>query len=93
MANAAVTLLEHIRQIASAGTMAGLGDQELVRRYVHCRDKAAFGVLLRRHGRMVWNAARRFVPQAADADDVFQAAFLVLSHALLTAIGSVSVAN
>jgi RNA polymerase sigma factor (sigma-70 family) len=80
MANPAATLLEHIRQLASAGTMVGHGDQELLRRYLQCRDKAAFGVLVRRHGGMIWNAARRFLPQAADADDVFQAAFLVLAR-------------
>jgi RNA polymerase sigma factor (sigma-70 family) len=80
MANAAATLLEHIRQLASLGALAGLADQVLLRRYLECRDKAAFAMLLRRHGPMVWSAARRLLPQAPDADDVFQAAFLVLAR-------------
>src|SRR5437773_411737 len=64
MANAPASLVEHIRQLASAGTAGGLPDEELLRRYVQGRDKVAFGVLLRRHGPMVWNAARRFLHQA-----------------------------
>jgi RNA polymerase sigma factor (sigma-70 family) len=55
-------------------------DDELVDRYVHARDEDAFAELVRRHGAMVLAVCRRVVRNAADADDVFQATFLVLAR-------------
>jgi RNA polymerase sigma factor (sigma-70 family) len=80
MAGARGAVVECIRRLASSGDVGGPRDQELLGRYVQVRDKTAFGVLLRRHAPMVWNAARRIVTQAADADDVLQAAFLLLAR-------------
>src|SRR5947207_8266529 len=74
------TILEHMRQLALAGTMERLADQELLRRFVQERDRTALGVLVRRHGPMVWRASRRLLHQLHDAEDVFQAAFLVLAR-------------
>lgn len=49
-----------------------------MRQFVETNDHQAFEILLARHGPMVLGTARRLVNNAADADDVFQAAFLSL---------------
>jgi RNA polymerase sigma factor (sigma-70 family) len=53
-------------------------DTELLNRFLHNREEAAFVALVQRHGPMVLNVCRKLVPNAADADDAFQATFLVL---------------
>ena len=56
------------------------GDAELLGRFVARSDEAAFEALLRRHGPMVLRVARRALRSEADAEDVFQATFLLLAR-------------
>jgi RNA polymerase sigma factor (sigma-70 family) len=53
-------------------------DAALLDRLARLRDPAAFTELLTRHGPGVWALCRRVVRSEADAEDVFQATFLVL---------------
>src|SRR5690242_14136624 len=77
----AVPLSKVVRQLHGALTRrdaAGLTDAELWERFVQRRDEAAFGALLRRHGPMVLGTVRRILRHEQDAEDAFQATFLVL---------------
>jgi RNA polymerase sigma factor (sigma-70 family) len=58
----------------------GVPDDELVNRYAHEQDEGAFTELVRRHGPMVLSVGRRVLRNSADADDVFQATFMVLAR-------------
>ncbi len=70
---------ERFGTIFDGGTTLGLGPAELLGRFAERRDEAAFSALVAHHGPMVLATCRRILPNGADADDAFQATFLVLA--------------
>jgi RNA polymerase sigma factor (sigma-70 family) len=71
-------LLDHIRRIALEGMGERQTDGQLLEYFISKRDEAAFALLLRRHGAMVWSVCRRILGNSHDADDAYQASCLVL---------------
>jgi RNA polymerase sigma factor (sigma-70 family) len=72
------TAIRRLLRRVSAAPSAGLGDAELLERFVRSRDEAAIETLLWRHGPMVLSTCRRLLNHHADSEDCFQATFLVL---------------
>jgi RNA polymerase sigma factor (sigma-70 family) len=71
-------IARRLRGALAGRDAAGLSDADLVARYVRRRDEAAFAALVRRHGPMVLGVCRRILRHPQDAEDAFQATFLVL---------------
>ena len=70
-------VIHHLRRLSLVQEMAGLTDGQLLEDYIGRRDEAALAALVRRHGPMVWGVCRRVLHNYHDAEDAFQAAFLV----------------
>src|SRR4051794_20006778 len=72
------TILDHLRT-AFGGDRPAVPDGELLRRFA-AGEQAAFTALVERHGPMVLALCRRVLGHAHDAEDAFQAGFLVLAR-------------
>jgi RNA polymerase sigma factor (sigma-70 family) len=81
MANQSVHLLaKHLRNLSVAARTDNLSDGELLQRFAAQSEEDAFAALVRRHGPMVLRVCQRVLHDAHDAEDAFQATFLVLSR-------------
>ncbi len=72
------SLSRTLRRVAGGHALDDTPDGELLNRFIDRRDETAFATLVRRHGGMVFGTCRRVLGNAVDADDAFQAAFIVL---------------
>ena len=71
--------LKYLRQI-SGPVDGGRLDAELLERFVAAHDEAAFARLVERYGPLVLGVCRRVLRNHHDAEDAFQATFLVLAR-------------
>ena len=71
-------VIQHLRAAVLSRKQEGTSDAGLLARFVRSRDAAALEALVHRHGPMVWGVCRRLLASLHDAEDAFQATFLVL---------------
>jgi RNA polymerase sigma factor (sigma-70 family) len=72
------TVLQHLRHATRRPEDADRTDGDLLEGFITQHDEAAFEALVRRHGPMVLGVCRRILHNEVDAEDAFQATFLVL---------------
>ncbi len=77
------SVFRHVRRIFNLGAVGTVSDAQLLDWYISSRDEsaeAAFEELMLRHGPMVLGICRNLLQNADDAQDAFQAVFLVLAN-------------
>jgi RNA polymerase sigma factor (sigma-70 family) len=86
-------ILERVRNVVAVQSCRPLADHELLQRYVAAQDESAFAALVKRHGSMVMGLCWRILRHQQDAEDAFQAAFLVFARKAGTIRKSESIAS
>jgi RNA polymerase sigma factor (sigma-70 family) len=91
------TALSHVIQQLRRNILrrdgAGFSDGQLLDCFIAFRDEAAFEALVRRHQAMVFGVCRRLLKHPEDAEDAFQATFLILARKAAGIVPREMVAN
>jgi RNA polymerase sigma factor (sigma-70 family) len=74
------SLVPFLRTLGGLATDSSMSDGQLLRRFADQGDESAFAALVNRHGSMVLGVARRVLHDRGEAEDVYQATFLVLAR-------------
>ncbi len=80
MTQTLATVVGHVREALATSEGAGRSDRELLEEFTARQDSAAFTAIVRRYGPMVLGVSRRVLGHEHDAEDAFQATFLVLAR-------------
>jgi RNA polymerase sigma factor (sigma-70 family) len=83
MGRSAGDVLKHMQTLFDHGAIGGLGDGQLLERFVQHRDEgaeSAFAALVERHGPMVLRLCRQVIGDEHEAQDAAQMVFLVLAR-------------
>lgn len=86
-------VIQHLRRAVLVQGGAGLTDGQLLTLFLERRDEGAFEALVKRHGPMVMGVCRRVLRNPHDAEDAFQATFLVLVRKAASVVPREMVAN
>src|SRR2546421_10569078 len=70
--------LRQINRLIAEGVVTGLSDAQLLERFLNQGDAGAFEALVARHGPMVLSVCRGILRDPNDAEDAFQATFMIL---------------
>jgi RNA polymerase sigma factor (sigma-70 family) len=73
-------IVRHLRDYLAAERTRDLSDGQLLHRFVAQNDESAFACLVGRHGPLVMGVCRRVLRHEQDAEDAFQATFLILAR-------------
>src|SRR5437899_11078161 len=73
-------VLQHLRSLRDTPALTEVPDAQLLEWFARAHEEAPFAALVRRHGPMVLSVAQHVLPHVQDAEDVFQATFLLLAR-------------
>jgi RNA polymerase sigma factor (sigma-70 family) len=74
------SVLDHLRRLNGITNAAQLSDRQLLNKFVTNKDQDAFAIVVTRHAPLVWGVCRRILGHHQDAEDAFQATFLILAR-------------
>src|SRR5215472_5121151 len=86
-------VIRYLRSLLRLPEGAEPTDGQLLECFVSRRESAAVAALVRRHGPMVWGVCRRVLQNHHDAEDAFQATFLVLVRRAASVVPREAVGN